>query len=332
MTEYVTPAAPLRAFVAELVAAGVRDAVVCPGSRSMPMALALRAHPGIRVLTHVDERAAGFLALGLAKASRRPVAVLGTSGTAVVNFGPAVVEAYPRSCATHRADRRPAARAARPGCRADHRPGAPLRSCLQVVRGAAGPRGGRGGRAASAGRRGSCRGDGARGARRAGAAEPAVPRVPACQTARWHQVPATSAAPHTRLLSQQPLADASELDALATMIASAERPLIVVGPLDREGAADAISALAASRGGAHRRRRAVQPPPRPPRSLSGGGQTRCAAAIRVVPRRPRRPTWSSVSAPHRRPRPRWPTWSRPRRPSSSSMTAAGTSRRCWPAR
>ncbi len=93
MTGYVTPAASLRAFVEALVAGGVRDAVVCPGSRSMPLALALRAHPGIRFLTHLDERAAGFLALGLAKASRRPVALLGTSGTAVVNFAPAVVEA-----------------------------------------------------------------------------------------------------------------------------------------------------------------------------------------------------------------------------------------------
>ena len=127
MTGYVTPAAPLRAFVAELVAAGVRDAVVCPGSRSMPMALALRAHPGMRVLIHLDERAAAFFALGLAKASRRPVAVLGTSGTAVVNFAPAVVEAYhgrvPLIVLT--ADRPPELRDR--GARPDHRPGAPLR-------------------------------------------------------------------------------------------------------------------------------------------------------------------------------------------------------------
>ena len=57
VTGYVTPAAPLRAFVAELVAAGVREAIVCPGSRSMPLALALRAHPGLRVMVHLDERA-----------------------------------------------------------------------------------------------------------------------------------------------------------------------------------------------------------------------------------------------------------------------------------
>ena len=55
----------LRAFAAELVAAGVTDAVVCPGSRSTPLALALRTAPGLRVRVLLDERAAGFFALGL---------------------------------------------------------------------------------------------------------------------------------------------------------------------------------------------------------------------------------------------------------------------------
>ena len=88
-----TPAAPLRAFVEELVAAGVRDVVVCPGSRSTPMALALAAHPGLRLLVDLDERGGGFLALGLAKASQRATAVLVTSGSAAANLLPAVVEA-----------------------------------------------------------------------------------------------------------------------------------------------------------------------------------------------------------------------------------------------
>jgi 2-succinyl-5-enolpyruvyl-6-hydroxy-3-cyclohexene-1-carboxylate synthase len=88
------PAATLRAFVEELARAGVREAVVCPGSRSTPMALALAADPAIRVLVHLDERAGSFLALGMAKAARRPVAFLATSGTAVVNAHPAVVEAF----------------------------------------------------------------------------------------------------------------------------------------------------------------------------------------------------------------------------------------------
>lgn len=83
----------LRLFAAELVAAGVTDAVVCPGSRSTPLALALRQAPGLRVRVLLDERAAGFFALGMARTSGRPVVLLGTSGTAVVNFAPAVVEA-----------------------------------------------------------------------------------------------------------------------------------------------------------------------------------------------------------------------------------------------
>jgi 2-succinyl-5-enolpyruvyl-6-hydroxy-3-cyclohexene-1-carboxylate synthase len=84
---------PLRAFVEELFRAGVRDAVVCPGSRSTPLALALRAHVGIRVRVLVDERSAGFFALGIARTTRRAVVLLGTSGTAAVNFAAAVVEA-----------------------------------------------------------------------------------------------------------------------------------------------------------------------------------------------------------------------------------------------
>jgi 2-succinyl-5-enolpyruvyl-6-hydroxy-3-cyclohexene-1-carboxylate synthase len=79
-------------FVAAVHAAGVRDAVLCPGSRSAPLAIAFDRSP---VATHVslDERAAGFFALGLAKASRRPVALVCTSGSAAANFFPAVVEA-----------------------------------------------------------------------------------------------------------------------------------------------------------------------------------------------------------------------------------------------
>ncbi len=89
----MTDAALLRAFVAELVSAGLRDAVVCPGSRSTPLALALRASAGVRVRVLLDERSAGFFALGMARTSRRPVALLATSGTATVEFAPAVVEA-----------------------------------------------------------------------------------------------------------------------------------------------------------------------------------------------------------------------------------------------
>jgi len=89
----VSDAALLGAFVAELAAAGVRDAVVCPGSRSTPLALALAASRAITTRVLLDERAAGFFALGMARTSRRPIVVLVTSGTAAMELGPAVVEA-----------------------------------------------------------------------------------------------------------------------------------------------------------------------------------------------------------------------------------------------
>jgi 2-succinyl-5-enolpyruvyl-6-hydroxy-3-cyclohexene-1-carboxylate synthase len=89
----MTDVVALRAFVDELVRAGMRDVVVCPGSRSTPLALALRAHPGLQVRVLPDERAAGFFALGLARASRQAVGLLVTSGTAAANLLPAAVEA-----------------------------------------------------------------------------------------------------------------------------------------------------------------------------------------------------------------------------------------------
>lgn len=89
----MTDLVALRGFVDELVAAGVTDAVVCPGSRSTPLALALRAHPGLRVRVLIDERSAGFFALGMGRAARRPAVVLTTSGTAAAELLPAVVEA-----------------------------------------------------------------------------------------------------------------------------------------------------------------------------------------------------------------------------------------------
>ncbi len=82
------------AFVDELARSGVRHAIVCPGSRSTPLAMLLDAHPDVRMWMHLDERSAAYFALGMAKASRAPVALLATSGTATVNFAPAVVEAF----------------------------------------------------------------------------------------------------------------------------------------------------------------------------------------------------------------------------------------------
>ena len=83
----------LRAFVDELGRCGLRDACTSPGSRSTPLVLSLAANERIRSLSHIDERCAGFFALGLAKASGRPAALACTSGTAAANYAPAVWEA-----------------------------------------------------------------------------------------------------------------------------------------------------------------------------------------------------------------------------------------------
>lgn len=81
------------AFVAELVNSGVEDVVVSPGSRSTPLAMMLIKNKHIRVHVHVDERSAAFFALGIAKASQKPTAILCTSGTAAANYFPAIAEA-----------------------------------------------------------------------------------------------------------------------------------------------------------------------------------------------------------------------------------------------
>ncbi len=81
------------AFAEELARGGLKLAVVSPGSRSTPLAVALWRQPEIEVKVIVDERSAGFFGLGAAQASGEPVALLCTSGTALVNYHPAVVEA-----------------------------------------------------------------------------------------------------------------------------------------------------------------------------------------------------------------------------------------------
>jgi 2-succinyl-5-enolpyruvyl-6-hydroxy-3-cyclohexene-1-carboxylate synthase len=81
------------AIMAQLVAGGVRDVVLCPGSRCTPLTVAAIRCASLDPHSHFDERGAAYFALGLAKASERPVALVCTSGTAVANFAPAVAEA-----------------------------------------------------------------------------------------------------------------------------------------------------------------------------------------------------------------------------------------------
>lgn len=85
------------ALFAQFIGCGVRDVVLCPGSRSQAIALAAAAYERaglIRLRVRIDERVAGFLALGIAVETRTPVVIVTTSGTAVANLHPAVLEAH----------------------------------------------------------------------------------------------------------------------------------------------------------------------------------------------------------------------------------------------
>ncbi len=82
-----------RVLLDELARAGVRELTVSPGSRSTPLVLAAAADRRFRMVVQLDERSAGFFALGVGKATGRPAGVITTSGTAVANLHPAVVEA-----------------------------------------------------------------------------------------------------------------------------------------------------------------------------------------------------------------------------------------------
>ena len=90
--EYLT--SYVNQFVETIKQAGVKHIVMCPGSRSTPLAYGFAKSEGFAFYRQTDERSAGFFALGIAKATKEPVVLLCTSGTAAANFFPAIVEAF----------------------------------------------------------------------------------------------------------------------------------------------------------------------------------------------------------------------------------------------
>ena len=97
-TDSVSSADPVydavAAFAAGLVEHGVTDVVISPGSRSTALALTLHAQPMLRTWIQLDERSAGFFALGQARLTGRPSVLVCTSGTAAANYLPAIIEAH----------------------------------------------------------------------------------------------------------------------------------------------------------------------------------------------------------------------------------------------
>ncbi|MBM55181.1 MAG: 2-succinyl-5-enolpyruvyl-6-hydroxy-3-cyclohexene-1-carboxylic-acid synthase [Euryarchaeota archaeon] len=81
-------------LVAQLAESGLKHVVISPGSRNAPLTIAFDAHPGVRTHVVIDERAAAYYALGLGLRTGTPAAVVCTSGTAALNHGPAIAEAF----------------------------------------------------------------------------------------------------------------------------------------------------------------------------------------------------------------------------------------------
>ena len=130
-TDSVSSADPVydavAAFAAGLVEHGVTDVVISPGSRSTALALTLHAQPMLRTWIQLDERSAGFFALGQARRTGRPSVLVCTSGTAAANYLPAIIEAHHAGGADDRLHRRPPPRTARLGFGPNHRSNQDLR-------------------------------------------------------------------------------------------------------------------------------------------------------------------------------------------------------------
>ncbi|MCC6599444.1 MAG: 2-succinyl-5-enolpyruvyl-6-hydroxy-3-cyclohexene-1-carboxylic-acid synthase, partial [Crocinitomicaceae bacterium] len=94
MSGKITDKKSVRDFLVILEAKGVRDVIITPGSRNAPFSISFFKHPSFQTLSITDERSAAFFALGMAQQTGRPVVLICTSGTAALNFSPAIAEAF----------------------------------------------------------------------------------------------------------------------------------------------------------------------------------------------------------------------------------------------
>jgi len=242
--------APLQVLVDELARCGMRHAVTSPGSRNAPISLTLAAEERIDSVSAVDERAAGFMALGMAKASGRPVALTCTSGTAAANLAPAVHEAWqarvPLVVLT--ADRPPELREVGAGQSIDqiHLFGSAAKWFAEV--GQHEP-----GRAAAVHHRGlGCRAYWTAAGGRPGPVhlnfalrEPLAPVSESLDPAEWEG--RDGGAPWTELREESPWLGEADVAGLAPRIASATRGAIVAGSTT-EAMAQPVARLAAATG------------------------------------------------------------------------------------
>lgn len=246
------------AFVDELARAGVRHVCIAPGSRSAPLALLAARHPRLRCTVHLDERSAAFFALGLAKATDTPVALVCTSGTAGANFYPAVVEArasrVPLVVLT--ADRPPELRDVGAPQTIDQHGlfGTHAKWFVEMALPEATPPLLRYARTLA------CRVVAAATAAPAGPVhvnvplrEPLVPEPLEAPVARdhadgdaWHG--RAGDAPYVRVSQPPRVPDGTAVDELARMLAAARRPLVVCGPQGDRALAGPLAALARTLG------------------------------------------------------------------------------------
>jgi len=83
-----------QSVVALCISKGITNVVISPGSRNAPLTIGFSEHPDIKAYSIVDERCAAFLALGMAQQLKQPVALVCTSGSALLNYYPAIAEAF----------------------------------------------------------------------------------------------------------------------------------------------------------------------------------------------------------------------------------------------